>query len=181
MLLPIFDYVCFTFLQVQVATQTQPTMVVSHPNVASMQAVRGTIANQFGPNLTTLVANDVSINATCTLTSQQQTHQPIHQGHAQQLQQQQLSLAAPPQVTTSITHQALAMPAPINSNLPSPMVNASILPQDVSNSISGSSSGAAKIPGGIAKKVIDKQSRKERNRYTLLKQSAAGTQGNLMI
>lgn len=38
-----------------------------------------------------------------------------------------------------------------------------------------------KIPAGVAKKAIDKASRKERNRYSLLRQTPTGSQGKLYL
>lgn len=169
---------CFPFIQVQVATQTQSSVVASHGNAAQVQTPRG--VNQFCPTLSTMAAAvDVGLGGVCALTPQQQQQQ-------QQLQQTQQQLSHPIDrqhlVATGYAVGALAMgqdqtqlqvPAPLSAALNQITGNGAVAPPQASTS-----SVSSKMPGGIAKKVIDKQSRKERNRYSLLR-SAAGSQGKL--
>uniref|UniRef100_A0A1A9WY66 K Homology domain-containing protein n=1 Tax=Glossina brevipalpis TaxID=37001 RepID=A0A1A9WY66_9MUSC len=152
--------------QVQVATQTQPSVVIPHPNTVQVQTTRG--VNQFCPTLSTMAATDVGLGSVCALTPQQQQLQ-------QSQSQQQMAVAAAHAAAAAAQQQQhqLVIPAPLSSALTA-AANASVLPQ----ASTSSGSGSGKMPGGIAKKVIDKQSRKERNRYSLLKPSVAGSQAN---
>lgn len=87
------------------------------------------------------------------------------------------------------------IPSSMGASTPGVLVNTQLMTQQlpaVSNANAAVAAAAAasaggiipagKVIGGVTKKIIDKQSRKERNRNTLLKQtSVTNTLGNYLI
>lgn len=171
----------------QVATQTQSSIVV--PDVSGLQVQTshaGNAVNQFCPTLSTMPsASDMGLGTVSALTPQQQQQQ-------QQIDKSDLELSyltgyylgrcRSQQAQIPVPALLRTQAAPPNTSVPPPQQAST----SAGTGVVATGPGAAipgtttKMPGGIAKKVIDKQSRKERNRYSLLR-SAANNQGKCVL